>query len=388
MKAAFLPDRGVVKVSGDDARDFLNGLVTADVDTARARQARASGAADAAGQDHRRFHHHRGAGRPRRRLLARLPARAGAEPRRQAQFLQAARQGDGRGPVRQRSACWRCGTASRHDESGLAFRRSAAAGARLRVILPPAISRPKRGRSRRRRWSMPTAYEAHRIALGVPRGGLDFIYGDAFPHETNMDRLHGVDFDKGCYVGQEVVSRMQHRGTARTRVVPVTLDGFAPDAGTAGDRRRQAGRHHGLDRRRPAASRCSGSIASPTRSTAGTPLTAGGVAVRIAQARLGDVRLAGRARRSHEPISAPARRRHSRAARGPAKTRSTSPITTTNGACRNMTTARSTKNSMLDGFQAGLSWITILRKRDNFRKPSTTSSRKRSRATARRKSRR
>ena len=69
------------------------------------------------------------------------------------------------------------------------------------------------------------AYEAHRIASGVPRGGLDFIYGDAFPHETNMDRLHGVDFDKGCYVGQEVVSRMQHRGTARTRTVRVVLDG-------------------------------------------------------------------------------------------------------------------------------------------------------------------
>ena len=66
---------------------------------------------------------------------------------------------------------------------------------------------------------------------GVPRGGLDFMYGDAFPHETNMDRLHGVDFDKGCYVGQEVVSRMQHRGTARTRIVRVTLEDFAPDAG-------------------------------------------------------------------------------------------------------------------------------------------------------------
>jgi folate-binding protein YgfZ len=83
------------------------------------------------------------------------------------------------------------------------------------------------------------AYEAHRIALGVPRGGLDFIYGDAFPHETNMDRLHGVDFDKGCYVGQEVVSRMQHRGTARTRTVRVMLDGPAPEAGAtilAGDK--------------------------------------------------------------------------------------------------------------------------------------------------------
>src|SRR5262249_49741427 len=76
------------------------------------------------------------------------------------------------------------------------------------------------------------AYEAHRIALGVPRGGLDFIYGDAFPHETDMDQLGGVDFDKGCFVGQEVVSRIEHRGSARARIVPVAFDGFAPEPGT------------------------------------------------------------------------------------------------------------------------------------------------------------
>jgi hypothetical protein len=46
-----------------------------------------------------------------------------------------------------------------------------------------------------------------------------------------MDRLHGVDFDKGCYVGQEVVSRMQHRGTARTRTVKVVFDDFASETG-------------------------------------------------------------------------------------------------------------------------------------------------------------
>jgi folate-binding Fe-S cluster repair protein YgfZ len=47
-----------------------------------------------------------------------------------------------------------------------------------------------------------------------------------------MDRLAGVDFDKGCYVGQEVVSRMQHRGTARTRIVRLRYpDGFAAEAG-------------------------------------------------------------------------------------------------------------------------------------------------------------
>lgn len=57
-----------------------------------------------------------------------------------------------------------------------------------------------------------------RIAASVPEGGLDFVYGDAFPHEANLDRTAGVDFRKGCYVGQEVVSRMQHRATTRKRV--------------------------------------------------------------------------------------------------------------------------------------------------------------------------
>lgn len=75
-------------------------------------------------------------------------------------------------------------------------------------------------------------WHAHRIALGVPEGGRDFAYGDAFPHEADMDQLHGIDFDKGCYVGQEIVSRMQHRGTARTRVIPFAVNGPLPVPGT------------------------------------------------------------------------------------------------------------------------------------------------------------
>lgn len=82
-------------------------------------------------------------------------------------------------------------------------------------------------------------YEAHRIALAVPRGGLDFAYGDAFPHEADMDQLGGVDFAKGCYIGQEVVSRIEHRGIARTRAVALRYDGATPENGvpiTAGER--------------------------------------------------------------------------------------------------------------------------------------------------------
>ena len=75
-------------------------------------------------------------------------------------------------------------------------------------------------------------YDALRISLGVPLGGVDFAYGDAFPHDANFDWLHGVDFKKGCYVGQEVVSRMQHRGGVRKRVLRVTFAGEPPKPGT------------------------------------------------------------------------------------------------------------------------------------------------------------
>ena len=75
-------------------------------------------------------------------------------------------------------------------------------------------------------------YHARRIAVGVPEGGRDYIFGDAFPHEAMFDQLNGVDFKKGCFVGQEVVSRMEHRGTARKRIVGVEGAGQLPAPGT------------------------------------------------------------------------------------------------------------------------------------------------------------
>jgi tRNA-modifying protein YgfZ len=71
-------------------------------------------------------------------------------------------------------------------------------------------------------------YHAHRIALGVPEGGKDFAFGDTYPHEADMDQLNGVDFKKGCFVGQEVVARMQHKTVVRKRVTAVELPGVRP----------------------------------------------------------------------------------------------------------------------------------------------------------------
>jgi folate-binding protein YgfZ len=82
-------------------------------------------------------------------------------------------------------------------------------------------------------------WHAWRIENTIPEGGLDFAFGDAFPHDAGMDDLGGVDFQKGCFVGQEVVSRMQHRGTARRRIVAVHASGPLPGPGAeilAGER--------------------------------------------------------------------------------------------------------------------------------------------------------
>ncbi|MFM7084508.1 MAG: YgfZ/GcvT domain-containing protein [Hyphomicrobium sp.] len=64
-------------------------------------------------------------------------------------------------------------------------------------------------------------YHAHRIRLGVPEGGKDYIFGETYPHEALFDLLHGLSFSKGCYIGQEIVSRMEHRAVIRKRIVVV-----------------------------------------------------------------------------------------------------------------------------------------------------------------------
>lgn len=72
-------------------------------------------------------------------------------------------------------------------------------------------------------------YHAHRIGLGVAEGGLDYEFGDAFPHEANFDLTGGVAFDKGCFIGQEVVSRMQHKSVVRKRVVRIWSTALLPE---------------------------------------------------------------------------------------------------------------------------------------------------------------
>lgn len=74
-------------------------------------------------------------------------------------------------------------------------------------------------------------YQTERISVGIAHQGNDYPANDAFAHDVGLDILEGIDFAKGCYVGQEVVSRMKHRGTARRR--PVIVSGIVAPAGSA-----------------------------------------------------------------------------------------------------------------------------------------------------------
>ena len=78
----------------------------------------------------------------------------------------------------------------------------------------------------------PGDFDQHRLTLGVPDGSRDLEPDKALLLENGFVELHGVDFEKGCFVGQELTARMRYRGTVRKRLVPVTLEGTA-EPGTA-----------------------------------------------------------------------------------------------------------------------------------------------------------
>jgi tRNA-modifying protein YgfZ len=229
MKAAILPDRGVVKVSGDTARTFLNGLVTCDMGKVSPEQARYGAlltpqgkivtdfiVLEAAAEDGGGFFldcpHAIARTLADKLAFYRLRAKIGVENLSSSLAVMAVWDG------------------SSDTECGLCYGDPRLPELGMRVILPPELAL-EAAAELGAQLVEPEAYDGHRVALGVPRGGTDFAYGDAFPHEADMDQLAGVDFDKGCYIGQEVVSRVQHRSSARTRVVPVTYGELTPMAG-------------------------------------------------------------------------------------------------------------------------------------------------------------
>jgi tRNA-modifying protein YgfZ len=215
---ALLPDRGIVEVEGNDAMDFLQSLLTNDVEQAAPDSAIFAGLLTPQGKIQLDFLIYASAAE---RYLLDCPKASAAELAKRMTLYKL------RAKVN---------VADRSAEMAVAVGYSEAASAVASFADPRHPALP-------RRYFVPAAsvatlpdggdaYHAARIALCVPEGGLDYFYGEAFPHEVCYDLLHGVDFEKGCYVGQEVVSRMHHRGVAKTRIAGVQAAGPLPPAGT------------------------------------------------------------------------------------------------------------------------------------------------------------
>jgi folate-binding protein YgfZ len=222
MKASYLSDRGIVRVGGAEARAFLQGLVTGNVVTLGGDEARWAALLTPQGKILFDF------------LMTATPDGILLDVKREKipELVKRLSMYKLRAKVEIADASDAFGVVALFGgvvAEGAQDSRHPDMGARL---VAPAANIPALMLTFGGDEGL-AAYDAHRIALGVPEGGVDFVYGDAFPHEADMDQLNGVDFKKGCFVGQEVVARMQYRGLTRNRVTKVFLEGVAPTPGAA-----------------------------------------------------------------------------------------------------------------------------------------------------------
>ncbi len=208
---ALLRDRALIEVTGSDWRSFLQGQLTQDIETLKPGELRFGALLSPQGRllfD--LFIQDRGdsglldvAADRRDALMARL---ALYRLRAKVEFAPAGE------PV---VALW----GTRQAEEGFAVDpRLPALGFRGYGAQPPGV----RGDA--------AAYDLHRLTLGVP-ATADYGEDATYPIEANVDLLNGIDFRKGCFVGQETTSRMKRRGQIKSRMLPITYDGPPPAFG-------------------------------------------------------------------------------------------------------------------------------------------------------------
>lgn len=267
-----LSSRSVISVSGEDARDFLQGVLTNDIYKLAPDRALYSALLTPqgkflydfliAGKDGALLFDCDGAradGLLRKLMMYRLRAKAAIDPADDSYAVWALTtppEGvtlDDAGAA----AAWLGGVVYRDP-------RMAAVGCRALLPVDAAPEMATAGED---------AYHVHRIACGLPDGARDMEVEKTLALEGDLDVLNGVDFNKGCYVGQELTARTKYRGKLRRRLVPLDIPDGAPDPGTpveldgkaVGDIRSAAGAH---------------AIAMlRTEALAGGALTAGGRAV-------------------------------------------------------------------------------------------------------------
>jgi tRNA-modifying protein YgfZ len=217
--SAILGDRGVVSAAGPDAGKLLDGLITNDMDQLTRQPAIHAGLLSPQGKI----------------LFAFFVVKAGSEF-----FLDVAR--DRAADLAKRLNFYKLRANAQFSDTSatmavavrwggdpgdvprgvLSYPDPRHPGLGTRLLLPAARI-PELGSLE----ATTDAYHAHRVALGVPDEQRDYPLGDTFPHEADFDLLNGASFGKGCYVGQEVVSRMQNKTVVRKRIVKIVGEGLA-----------------------------------------------------------------------------------------------------------------------------------------------------------------
>jgi folate-binding protein YgfZ len=225
MPTVRLADRALITVSGPDAEHLLQNIITTDLDALKPGEARAGALlapqgkilfdflVSRAGDDALRLDLRSdvAADLAKRLMLYRLRAKAEISTQDQADV----------------AVAWENESASSETDSTAVAGAEVVVDTRFRDV---AVKRIYGG-------DLSAAAEDAepwtrlRIAHGIAESGADYALGDAFPHDVLLDQNDGVGFRKGCYVGQEVVSRMQHRGTARRRVLIASGEGALPSPG-------------------------------------------------------------------------------------------------------------------------------------------------------------
>jgi len=236
---ALLDDRSILAVSGADRRIFLQGLVSNDVEKVGPRQACYAALLTAQGKYLHDFMMielggavllEAEAGRlgdlKLRLSMYRLRAKAALDER--PELAVAAVFGEG---ARAAMGLSEEPGSARPFASGVAFVDPRLAALGVRCILPNTDLRSALEGAGLAETGFPV-YDRLRLELGIPDGGRDLVPEKSILLEAGFDELNGVDWQKGCYVGQELTARTKYRGLIKKRLMPVEIDGPAPGPGT------------------------------------------------------------------------------------------------------------------------------------------------------------
>jgi folate-binding protein YgfZ len=235
-----LGHRGVIAVSGDDRRDFLQGLVSNDVSQVAPDRAIHAALLTPQGRflfdmfivEHNgvlllEVERDRAADLTKKLTMYRLRSKVTIENRGTGWEVAAAY---GEGASAALGLAEEPGAAVAIDDA-VAYVDPRLPGLGVRVVAPDghiATMLPTRGFA-------PAPFEVWdhvRLTLGVPDGSRDLPVEKALLLESGFDELHGVDWKKGCYMGQELTARTKYRGLVKKRLLPVTVEGPLPAPGT------------------------------------------------------------------------------------------------------------------------------------------------------------